>query len=81
MFIIFVNLLLSFNMMNSKILGLRVAGSIFGIVAVLHLLRIITGVPIIIADWLLPIWMNVVGSIGTLVLCVWFWLLSVGRGK
>jgi hypothetical protein len=68
-------------MINSKILGLRVAGSIFGIVGVLHLLRIITGVSVIIDGWLLPVWVNVIGLIGTTVLCVWFWLLSASRGK
>ena len=36
---------------NSKILGLRVAGTIFGIVAVLHLLRVVTGVPMVIATF------------------------------
>ena len=68
-------------MMNSKILGLRVSGSIFGIAGVLHLLRIITGASVIISGWLLPMWVNIIGSNGTLVLCVWLCLHSVSRGR
>jgi len=66
---------------NSKILGLRVAGSIFGIVAILNLLRVVTGVPMVIAGWMLPIWVNVMGLAGSGLLCVWLWLLSVSRGR
>ena len=66
---------------NSKILGLRVAGSIFGIVAVLHFLRVVTGLPVVIAGWMLPIWVNVLGFAGSGLLCVWLWLLSVSRGR
>ncbi|MEI6889928.1 MAG: hypothetical protein WCL03_11695 [Bacteroidota bacterium] len=66
---------------NSKILGLRVAGSIFGIVAILNLLRVVTGVPMVIAGWMLPIWVNVLGFAGSGLLCVWLWLLSVSRGR
>jgi hypothetical protein len=64
---------------NSKILGLRVAGSIFGIVAVLHLLRVVTRVPMVIAGLLLPIWVNVMGFAGSGLICMWLWLLSVSR--
>ena len=66
---------------NSKILGLRVAGTIFGIVAMFHLLRVVTGVTIVIAGWMLPIWVNVLGFAGSGLLCVWLWLLSVSRGR
>ena len=66
---------------NSKILGLRVAGAIFGIVAILHLLRMATMVPVVIAGWMLPIWMNMLGFAGSGLICAWLWLLSVSRGK
>jgi hypothetical protein len=66
---------------NSKILGLRVAGTIFGIVAALHLLRVVTGIPIAISGWMLPMWVNVMGFAGPGLLCVWLWLLSVSRDK
>ena len=64
---------------NSKILGLRVAGTIFGIVAGLHLLRVVTGASMVIAGWMLPIWVNVLGFAGSGLLCVWLWWLSFGQ--
>ncbi len=66
---------------NSKILGLRVAGSIFGIVAVLHFLRVVTGVTMVIAGWMLPIWVNVLGFAGSGLIGTWLWLLSVSRDR
>ncbi len=66
---------------NSKILGLRVAGTIFGFVAIFHLLWVVTGVSMVIAGWKLPIWVNVLGFAGSGLLCVWLWLLSVSRGR
>ncbi len=66
---------------NSKILGLRVTGTIFGIVAMFHLLRVVTGVTIVIAGWMLPIWVNMLGFAGSGLICVWLWLLSVSRGR
>jgi len=32
-----------------------------GIVSVLHPLRVVTGVPLVIEGWMLPIWVNVPG--------------------
>jgi hypothetical protein len=66
---------------NSKILGLRVAGTIFGIVAVLHFLRVVTGVSMVIAGWMLPMWVNMMGFAGSGLICVWLWLLSVSRER
>ncbi|MEI6173248.1 MAG: hypothetical protein WCR01_05800 [Bacteroidota bacterium] len=66
---------------NSKILGLRVAGTIFGIVAALHLLRVVIGIPIAISGWMLPAWMNVLGFGGTGLIGTWLWLLSVSRDR
>jgi len=62
-------------MMNTKIIGLRVAGSIFGIVAALHLLRVVTGISVVIGGWMLPMWVNVIGFVGAGVLCVRLWWL------
>ena len=62
--------------MNSKNLLLRLAGTIFGIVAVFHLLRVVIGVSVIISGWELPIWVNVLGFIATAILCGWMWWVS-----
>ncbi|HEX7412140.1 MAG TPA: hypothetical protein VF298_08385 [Bacteroidales bacterium] len=62
--------------MLAKNLGLRIAGSIFGVVALMHLLRLVTAVPVLISGWLLPLWLNVVGCIVTSYLCFWLWKLA-----
>jgi hypothetical protein len=62
--------------MKSKNAGLRIAGTIFGLVAVIHLLRLISGITVLIGDCSLPIWINIIGFIGTALLCTWLWKLS-----
>lgn len=39
-----------------------VAGTVFGIVAVAHLLRLFTGTEIDIAGWTLPLWLSWIGT-------------------
>ena len=63
--------------MKSETVGLRIAGSIFGVVAIAHLLRIITGIPVLIGEFLLPLWLNWMGLIATAILCIWLWILSL----
>ncbi len=65
--------------MLSKNFWLRVAGSIFGVVALLHFLRIITAVPVLIGSCALPIWINWMGLIATVFLCFWLWRLSLSN--
>ncbi len=61
--------------MKSKKTGLLVAGTIFGIVCFLHLLRLITGVHIEIDGCHIPVWMSGFGLIGTGLLSGWLlWL-------
>jgi len=62
--------------MATKILALRIAGSIFGIVLILHLLRIVTGIPVMIDIWVLPLWINFMGFVGSGFMCGWLWWLS-----
>jgi len=62
--------------MNEKNFWLRFAGTIFGIVGILHLLRVITGIPVLIGGWSLPIWINWMGLFGASFLCIWLWRLS-----
>ncbi len=62
--------------MKTTNLALRVAGTIFGIVAILHLLRIITCVPVVISNWDMPLWFNWMGLIGAGFLCGWLWTVS-----
>ncbi len=66
--------------MNSSItFALRLAGAIFGIVSVLHALRIITCIAITVNGWLVPIWLNWLGLFGAAFLCVWMWRISSNK--
>jgi hypothetical protein len=40
-----------------------VAGAIFAVVAVVHLLRIYLGWPVVIDNWLAPMWVSWIGVI------------------
>jgi len=63
--------------MNSKNFWLRIAGTIFGIVAIAHLLRIVTGISVLIGGWSLPIGINWLGLGVTGFLCFWLWMMSI----
>ena len=65
--------------MNAKNFWLRIAGTIFGFVAMIHLVRIITSVPVLIGTWSLPVWVNWMGLAAAVFLCTWLWKLSLGR--
>ena len=65
--------------MNLKIIGLRIAGTIFGVVALFHVLRLITKVPVVIGCWSMPLWVNYLGFIATAFLCIFLWKISNKR--
>jgi len=56
--------------MNSRTY-LVISGVIFGIVAVLHLLRVISGWAVILGSWSAPMWISWLGTIGPSILCIW----------
>jgi uncharacterized membrane protein len=60
----------------NKIIPLRVAGFIFALVALGHLLRIIYEVKINVAEYVLPMSVSYIGFIVTLVLSIWMFLAS-----
>jgi len=62
--------------MKSKTLALRISAIIFGIVSIIHLGRIVSGVTVFIGSWPLPLWVNWMGLVGTLFLFGWLWRLS-----
>jgi len=45
-----------------------VAGLIFAVVALVHLLRILLGWPVVIDDWTVPMWVSWIGLVVTGVL-------------
>ena len=62
--------------MSRQKLGLRVAGTVFGIVAAGHLLRLATRVDIVIAGSEVPLLVNALGFLIAGGLCIWFCRLS-----
>jgi hypothetical protein len=48
--------------MDQKTFSL-LAGVIFALVALLHLLRIYMGWPVLITDWTLPMWLSWIGLV------------------
>jgi len=54
-----------------KDLALKVAGVIFFIVAVAHLLRVIFNLELIVGSFAVPIWTSVAGFIFALALALW----------
>jgi hypothetical protein len=66
--------------MSSRILGLRVAGVIFGLVALAQLLRLVTRVEVLVGGRALPLWPNAVALLVAAGLSAWMWWLSY-RGR
>jgi len=65
--------------MHSQIIGLRVAAFIFGLLALVQLLRLVIQPPIVIAGHLMPLWPSVVAFLVLGRLCVW--LLTLARAR
>ena len=63
--------------MNSPALALRIAGTIFGIVSLAHLLRFVLRADIVMAGYALPMWVSAAALAVTGVLGVWMWRLSL----
>jgi hypothetical protein len=62
--------------MNSTIMGLRTAGTVFAIVCLGHLLRVVTRVDLLVGGHLLPVWVNAVACVIAGGLSAWMWKLS-----
>ena len=62
--------------MKWQILGLRVAGTLFGLGACIHVARLVTGFRLVIGSWDVPLWLNGAGALLALALSVWFWTLA-----
>ena len=49
----------------------RVAGVVFGIYALFHLLRLLLGWPAQVSTWAIPVWVSALGLLLNGALCVW----------
>jgi hypothetical protein len=67
--------------MKSQIFGLWVAGTVFALVCLGHLLRIITQADVLIARRQIPVWVNAVGVLIAGGLSLWMWRLSACAAK
>ena len=61
--------------MNSQIMGLRVAGVVFGLMSLAQLLRLIIQPTVLVAGHLLPLWPSILAFLILASLC--FWLLQL----
>lgn len=66
------------ELVMSKNFALTIAGIIFGLVSLMHLLRILFSINIIIAGYVIPMWVSGVGCAIPFILCL---LMFVARKK
>ena len=62
--------------MKAQILGLRVAGTIFGLMCLMQLLRLVTAVDVRVGEHHIPLWPSAVGVVIAGGLSLWLWKLS-----
>jgi hypothetical protein len=62
--------------MKSRILGLRIAGSVFALVCLAQLLRLVMQLEIIAEGHRIPFWPSGIAFVITGFLSVWLWNLS-----
>jgi hypothetical protein len=67
--------------MRSQTLGLRVAGAIFALVCLGHLLRVLTRADVIIAGHQVPLWETMVAVVVAGALSGWMWRLSATASR
>jgi len=58
--------------------GSKLAIAVFGIVAILHLLRLVYATDMTIGSWNVPMWVSVLGAIGPGAIAIMLW--REGRG-
>jgi len=63
--------------MNSQIKGLRVAGAVFGLMALGQLLRLIIQPAVLLAGHVVPLWPSVIAVL--IFLSLSMWLLRLAR--
>jgi len=62
--------------MNSQKIGLRVAGIIFGLMALAQLARLVIRPDVIVAGFQMPLWPSALAVIVTGGLSLWMWRLA-----
>lgn len=67
--------------MNLQIIGLRVAGTIFGLMCLGQLARLLIRPEILVAGYQMPLWPSVVAVVITGGMSFWMWKLSCNSCK
>lgn len=62
--------------MNSPLVGLRVAATVFGIVCLAHFWRVLAHMSLRLDNFEIPQWLSLVAATGAGVLSAWLWRLS-----
>ena len=62
--------------MNSQILGLRVAGIVFGLMCLAQLLRLAIRPEVLVAGHHVPLWLSGLALVILCSLSIWMWKLS-----
>jgi hypothetical protein len=62
--------------MNSPLVGLRVAAIVFGVVALLQLMRLVTQFEVTVDGHFVPFWANAIALVVAAGLSAWMWRLS-----
>ena len=57
---------------------LAVTGTLFGAVALFHLLRVVNGWTAVVGPWSVPMWISWLGTIVPGALCCWAFRLASG---
>ena len=74
---------------SSRVLGsrmghmrtyLRISGLLFGVITLLHILRLMLHWSVQIADWAVPTWVSWIAMLGAAALCTWAFRL-VGQTR
>jgi len=48
-----------------------ISGVIFGLIALMHIFRVISGLPLVIGEFYAPMWTSYVAIVVSVALCVW----------
>ena len=62
--------------MNAQILGLRVAGTVFGLMSLVQLMRLVIRPEVRVVGHLVPLWPSVLAFVLLSGLSFWMWRLS-----
>ncbi|OGA11239.1 MAG: hypothetical protein A2W68_01460 [Betaproteobacteria bacterium RIFCSPLOWO2_02_64_14] len=62
--------------MSSQTTGLRVAGIVFGLMAIAQLVRLVIRPEVLVAGYSMPLWPSVVAFVILTGLSLWMWKLA-----